>query len=221
MLVLEQHDKPGGYATSFKRPGGFEFDVSLHSTTVDERGGLHNLIPGFPEITEVEFIPHPTLFRAIFPEHDIRVPNRNLQGYLDILIKVFPAEKDGINALFDDMRGLHQDFGKLYGARGKVDMSRFPVEFPYLYQYAGSTWADIIDPVIKDARLKGIISAQWAYYGLPPSKLASVYYAMPLYGYLTGGGFYPKGCRLRRRRQTPNRPSPDRDAAPFAAGRWS
>jgi len=193
VLVLEKHDKPGGYATAFTRPGGFEFDVSLHSTTVNERGGLHNLIPGFPEITDVEFLPHPTLFRAIFPEHDIRVPNRDLQGYLDILIRAFPAEKDGINALFDDMRGLQQDFGRLYATHGKVDMSRFPVEFPHLFRYAGSTWAQIIDPVIKDAKLKGIISAQWGYYGLPPSKLASIYYGMPLYAYLTGGGFYPRG----------------------------
>lgn len=192
-LVLEQHDKPGGYATSFKRPGGFDFDASLHSTTVGERGGLHNLIPGFPEITDVAFLPHPTLFRAIFPEHDIRVPNRDLQGYLDILIKAFPSEKDGIHALFDDMRGLQQDMGKLNEARGNVDMSQFPVEFPHLFRFAGSTWAQIIDPVIQDAKLKGILSAQWAYYGLPPSKLASVYYGLPLYGYLTGGGFYPRG----------------------------
>jgi heterodisulfide reductase subunit A-like polyferredoxin len=34
-LVLEQHDKPGGYATAFKRPGGFEFDVSLHVALCD------------------------------------------------------------------------------------------------------------------------------------------------------------------------------------------
>jgi len=193
VLVLEQHDKPGGYATSFKRPGGFEFDVSLHSTTVEERGILHNLIPGFPEITDVEFVPHPTLFRAIFPGHDIRVPNRDLQGYLDILFKAFPAEKDGITALFDEMRGLQQDLGRLNAAHGKVDMSRFPVEFPHLFRYAGSTWAQIIDPVIKDPKLKGIISAQWGYYGLPPSQLASVYYGIPLYSYLTGGGFYPRG----------------------------
>lgn len=192
-LVLEQHDKPGGYATSFKRPGGFEFDVSLHSTTVEERGGLHNLIPGFPEITDVDFLPHPTLFRAIFPEHDIRVPNRDVQGYIDILTKAFPAEKDGINALFEDMRGLQQEVGRLNAARGNVDMSRFPMDFPHLYRCAGSTWAQIIDPVIKDAKLKGILSAQWGYYGLPPSKLASIYYGMPLYAYLTGGGFYPRG----------------------------
>lgn len=92
-LVLEKHDRPGGYATTFTRPGGFEFDVSLHSTTVGERGGLHNLIPGFPEISEVEFVPLPNLYRFIFPEHDIRVPQRNLPGYIDLLAGHFPVEK--------------------------------------------------------------------------------------------------------------------------------
>ena len=39
-LVIEQHDKPGGFATTFPRPGGFVFDVSLHSTTAEERDGV-------------------------------------------------------------------------------------------------------------------------------------------------------------------------------------
>lgn len=192
-LVLEQHDKPGGYATSFKRPGGFEFDVSLHSTTVGERNGLHNLIPGFPEITEVEFVPHPSLYRAIFPDHDIRVPNRNLPGYIDQLTKAFPDEKEGINALFDEMRLLTEELSRLMSSAGNVDMSRFPIDFPHVVRFFGSTWGQIVDEKIKNAKLKGIISALWAYYGLPPSKLASIYYAFPTYGYLAAGGFYPKG----------------------------
>ncbi|MGD0783855.1 MAG: NAD(P)-binding protein, partial [Candidatus Aminicenantales bacterium] len=64
-VVLEQHSKAGGYATTFKRPGGFVFDASLHSTIVGERNGLANLIPGFPEIEDVKFRLHPSLFRLI------------------------------------------------------------------------------------------------------------------------------------------------------------
>ncbi len=193
VLVIEQHDKPGGYATSFKRPGGFDFEVSLHSTSVGERNGLHNLIPGFPEITDVEFVAHPTLFRAIFPQHDFRVAQRDLPAFVAQLTKAFPEEKDNIKTLFDGMAALTQDFGRFFAARGNVDLSRFPTDFPQLYKFSGSTWAQIIDPVIKDPKLKGIISAQWGYYGLPPSKLASTYYAGPFYSYLTGGGFYPRG----------------------------
>jgi all-trans-retinol 13,14-reductase len=191
-LVLEHHDKPGGYATSFTRPGGFEFEVSLHSTTVGERKGLHNLIPGFPEITDVEFVPHPSLYRAIFPDHDIRVPNRNLPAYINLLVKSFPAEQDGIKALFSDLHDVTEDFGRLRNASG-VDMSRFPVDYPHLFRFAGSTWAEIVNARIQDTKLKAIISSLWVYYGLPPSKLASIYYGAPTYSYLTAGGYYPKG----------------------------
>jgi phytoene dehydrogenase-like protein len=192
-LILEKHDKPGGYATTFRRPGGFVFDASLHSTTVGERGGIRNLIPGFPEITDVEFVPHRTLYRALFPDHDIRVPPRDLPAYIKTLVGLFPAEEAGIRALFEDMQAVAADIGKLSQAAGKVEMSRFPAEFPHLVRAAGQTWGAMMDARIKDARLKGIVSALWGYYGLPPSKLASFYYALPTIGYLEEGGYYPKG----------------------------
>jgi len=44
VVVLEQHSVPGGYASAFTRPGGFTFDVSLHSTTVGIRAGIPDLI---------------------------------------------------------------------------------------------------------------------------------------------------------------------------------
>ncbi len=192
-LVIEQHDKPGGYATSFARPGGFEFDVSLHSTSVGPRGGVYNLIEGFPEITEVEFEPHPTLFRAIYPEHDIRVAQRDPKAYVTQLTDLFPDERDGITRLFADMGGLAGELDRLSKAGGRVDMSTFPVDYPHVAAYGDKTWGEMVDASIRDPRLKAIVSAQWAYYGLPPSKLSSFYYAMPFMGYLSAGGYYPRG----------------------------
>lgn len=193
VLVLEQHDRPGGYATTFERPGGFVFDVSLHSTTVGERNGIHNLIPGFPEITDVEFVEHPNLYRVIYPDYDIRVPQRNIDQYIKMLKDYFPEEKDGITGIFSDMQGLTNNIAKLSNARGQVDMSRFPVDFPFLFKFYNKTWKDMLDGRVKNDKLRAIISAQWGYYGLPPSKLVSFYYALPAIGYLTGGGYYPIG----------------------------
>jgi all-trans-retinol 13,14-reductase len=192
-LVLEQHYVPGGYATTFKRPGGFVFDVSLHSTTMGERNGVVNLIPGFPEIDEVEFVPHPYLYRAIFPDHDFRVPQENLEKYIDILSGYFPGEKPGIEGIIEDMEGLNRDINKYSQAEGQVDMSRFPVDFPYLFKSVNKTWGALVDTRIKNSRLKAIISSLWGYFGLPPSKLSSFYYALPTINYLSSGGFYPKG----------------------------
>jgi phytoene dehydrogenase-like protein len=192
-LVLEQHSVPGGYATTFKRPGGFVFDVSLHSTTVEERNGLPNLIPGFPEITDIEFVPHKVLYRAIFPDYDIRVLNKDLEGYIKLLIGLFPEEKEGIQSLFQTMKGLVSDLNKYRAAGGKVNMADFPKEFPYLFKCFNSTWGTVQDSHIKDPKLKGVISSLWGYFGLPPSKLASLYYILPLIGYLQSGGYYPIG----------------------------
>ena len=192
-LVIEQHDKPGGYATAFSRPGGFLFDVSLHSTGAGERNGVRNLVNGFPEITSVEFVEHPTLFRVMFPGHDIRVPQRDPQAFLKMLQDLFPGEKEGIAGLFEDMNGLWRDVGRLQAAQGKVDLSRFPVDFPLLFKFNNKTWGEMVDGRLTDARAKAAVSAQWWYYGLPPSKLASFYYAIPFLGYLTVGGFYPRG----------------------------
>jgi len=192
-LVLEQHDRPGGYATTFKRPGGFTFDVSLHSTTVDERNGIHNLIPGFPEISTVDFLPHPNLYRVIYPDYDIRVPQQNIEGYIDILIGHFPEEEAGIRGIFEDMEGLSADIHRISNAKGQVDMNRFPVDYPYLFKCNKKTWGELLDARISSPKLKAIISSQWGYYGLPPSQLSGFYYALPAYGYLKDGGFYPRG----------------------------
>jgi len=191
-LVLEHHSKPGGYATTFKRKG-FVFDVSLHSTTVEERNGVHNLIPGFPEIKDIEFVPHPDLYRLILPDYDIRVPHKNLPGYLEILINHFPDEKEGIQGIFDDMKGLTKDIQKISEARGQVNMMTFRQDYPYLSQSVNQTWGQMLDARVKNTKLKFIISGLWGYYGLPPSKLASLYYAMPTIGYLQEGGYYPVG----------------------------
>ncbi|MCW8803283.1 MAG: NAD(P)/FAD-dependent oxidoreductase, partial [Ignavibacteriaceae bacterium] len=192
-LVIEQHYKVGGYATTFERPGSFEFDASLHSTSVGERDGIHNLIPGFPEIKDVLFEPHPNLYRVIFPDYDIRVPQKNIQAYINNLVELFPEEKQGVEGIFEDMGGITTDIGKLSRATGEINMNTFPTEFPYLFKTFNRSWGDVVDSRLKNQKLKAIVSSLWGYYGLPPSKLSPYYYAMPTYGYLNNGGYYPRG----------------------------
>lgn len=193
VLVLEKHRIPGGYATAFKRSGGFTFDVSLHSTTMGIRDNVANLISGFPEIKQVKFVPHKTLYRAIYPDYDIRVPHRDLPGYIKILKSNFPEEAGGIDGIFADMAGFIDDLNRYQKAGGKVDMGNFPTEFPLLFKNFNRTWGAMQDERIKSPKLKAVISGLWGYFGLPPSKLSSYYYAMPLMSYLKSGGYYPVG----------------------------
>ena len=193
VLVLEQHSVAGGYASAFTRPGGFTFDVSLHSTTVGVRDGVANLIYGFPEIRDVAFVPHKPLYRAIYPDYDIRVPHRDVPGYIALLKKNFPGEDAAIDGIFADMSGLVDDVGRLSSADGPPDMANFPKNFPHLFKNFNRTWGAMLDERVKNPKLKAVITGLWGYFGLPPSKLSPFYYAMPLMGYLEGGGYYPIG----------------------------
>ncbi len=192
-LVIEKHFKPGGYATSFGRPGGFVFDASLHSTTVGERNGVFDLLPGFPEIKGIEFVPHKVLYRALYPEHDIRVPSRDVPAYVRALADMFPEERAGIEGLVGDMQGLASEIGRYSAAGGKVDMTRFVQDYPVLARTFGKTWGDMVDARVTSPKLRTIVSALWEYYGLPPSRLSPYYYALPTIGYLQEGGYYPVG----------------------------
>jgi phytoene dehydrogenase-like protein len=192
VLVLEQHSVPGGYASAFTRPGGFTFDVSLHSTTVGYRNGIANLIAGFPEIQDVVFSPHKPLYRAVYPDYDIRVPHMDVPGYIALLKKNFPDDGAAIDGIFADMQGLTDEVGRL-SSGGQPDLANFPTQFPILFKNFNRPWAAMLDERVKNPKLKAVISGLWGYFGLPPSKLSPFYYALPLMGYLRGGGFYPAG----------------------------
>jgi len=193
VVVLEQHSVPGGYASSFTRPGGFTFDVSLHSTTVGIRDGIPNLIYGFPEIHDVVFGPHKPLYRAIYPDYDIRVPHRDVPGYVALLKKLFPGDGAAIDGIFADMKGLADDVGRLSSGAGEAAAADFPAKFPHLFKNFNRTWGAMLEERVKNPKLRAVISGLWGYFGLPPSMLSPFYYAMPLMGYLEGGGYYPAG----------------------------
>ena len=95
------------------------------------------------------------------------------------------------------MKGLADDVGRLSNAGGQVDMASFPTKFPFLFKNFNRTWGAMLDERVKNPKLQAVISGLWGYFGLPPSKLSPFYYAMPLMGYLEGGGYYPAGTSQR------------------------
>jgi len=91
------------------------------------------------------------------------------------------------------MKGLTDDLNRYQQASGKIDMSRFPKDFPFLFKNFNRPWGAMVDDRIQDPKLKAVLSGLWGYFGLPPSKLSTYYYVMPLMGYLEEGGYYPIG----------------------------
>lgn len=113
VLIVEQHDKPGGYCTSFKRKD-FVFDAAAHSFGSYREGGNFKKILtelGIDKIINIKRI-NPTDI-IITPDFKITFWN-DINETISSLISVFPSEKDNIRSFFNFIISINmQEFIKL------------------------------------------------------------------------------------------------------------
>src|SRR3989338_5307146 len=105
VLIVEQHDKPGGYCTSFKRKG-FLFDAAAHSFgSYREDGNFRKILVdlGIDKLINVKrFDPSDII---ITPDFKITFWN-NSNDTINNLIHTFPSDKDGIIKYYDYCKSL-------------------------------------------------------------------------------------------------------------------
>ncbi len=164
--VLEQHDVPGGYVTSFER-GVFNFDVSPHYVM-----GIGPILEQLGIRDKVELITPPELFRAIAPDYDLILPQRDPEGVVRILSGKFPYETQGIQNFMDQLKGLLQE------GRRPFDIKTISSTHPIMWSMMKQTTDQWFDQHFKDPKIKAILFIFGAGFGLPPSKLPASLYAM-------------------------------------------
>lgn len=173
VLLLERHNIPGGYATSFCR-GRFEFDVSLHELsgigTPDARGSLYNYLDYLGVAQKMKFLHMPDLFRVADDRMDLTIPagRDKCQEYF---ISNFPKQAAQIEKYFETVKDFSAEFsGVVIGAASRsTDLS--PEKFPNFVKYGMKTYKEVVDTIITDETLKAALSPYWGYAGLPPSKI--------------------------------------------------
>lgn len=195
VLVLEKNPVAGGYAVNFRR-GDFSFDTSLHLVDgVNEKGYVYDILKECGVIGKVKLLKPEYLYHSIYPDFDIRVPQTNIEGYIEILTSHFPHERQNIINLFKIMKQLNSEIPIFLNAQLLFGLKRLLsiFKYPCLVKYSRTTHQNMLDKFLRDYRLKAIISQLWPFFGLPPSQLASFYYAFPFYDYFSNGGYYFQG----------------------------
>lgn len=173
VLLVEQHNIPGGCATTFKRKD-FWFEVGLH-----EMDGLHprdmktKIFRDLGVFDHVEFLKVPEFYRFIYRNIDIVIPHDPEQAK-EVLIKNFPDEKKGIDAYF------HQ----ILNAREIIKNSVREEE---------NNVGDFLDSIIKSEDLKLALLGNLGYFHDDPYTLSLSYYSVAQGSYYAGGGNFIKG----------------------------
>ncbi|MFC2081051.1 phytoene desaturase family protein [Bacteroidota bacterium] len=173
VLLIEQHDRPGGCATTFKRKD-FTMEVGLH-----EMDGLHprdmktRIFRDLGVFDEVTFLKVPEFYRFVNGRYDFVMPH-DPELAIDSLIGEFPSEEEGIRAFFERIMNAREYIKKSAGdAEGNV--------------------GEYLDSIIRDEDLKLILLGNLGYFHDDPYTLSLNYYAIAQGSYYAGGGNFIQG----------------------------
>jgi len=191
VTVVEQHNIPGGYATSFRRAGGkFTFEVSLHGTSIHDNAAARSL-KELGVLEKLQLVELPEVLRFKDSKMDIPFPSRDPEALIRVLAQHFPSEKEGIRGVVQEIIGIAEETDK-FSREKKTPGADFPSLYPKMWNVRDKTLADFLNIYVKDPMLKDVLATQWRYYGLPPSKLSGFIYAVALGEYLRNGSYYIK-----------------------------
>ncbi|MFX0140968.1 MAG: FAD-dependent oxidoreductase, partial [Candidatus Hodarchaeota archaeon] len=105
VLLLEKHNVPGGFATSFVR-GRFEFEGALHELsdvgTEENKGSIYRFLERLDIVPDkLKFKQIPEFYRSVYLDgFDVTMP-LDAEEYTEKLIELFPAEKKGIEEFME------------------------------------------------------------------------------------------------------------------------
>lgn len=191
VTVVEKNDRPGGYATAFRR-GDFLFEVSLHATSVSDNP-QHRILEELGVLEHVRFHRLPELHRVVTPDHDITFPHADAEAYKRILTRKFPEEARGIRSFVEEVVGIAEEVDRLSRKDNHFIRILFPLQYRKLWGVRNKTLGDLLDEHVRNKELRSLLSAIWPYYGLPPSKLSAFFFSVATGDYINKGGFYPMG----------------------------
>lgn len=195
VLVLEQGEGPGGYAHGVQR-GPYYFDFSLHSMDgVGPGGWAYAALHSLGVLDQVHFERLDPYYVARFPGREITA-HADPHAYEAELIRQFPAEADGIRALFDELLAIFRETQRMRidgQSERASSVDELPRRFPNLIRSIRESWAELLERHLRDPELKAAVSTLWTYCGLPPSRLSATALALVWGSAHHYGAYYPRG----------------------------
>lgn len=173
VLLIEQHSIPGGCATTYKRKD-YKLEVGLH-----EMDGLHKkdmktkIFRDLGVFNKVEFLKVPEFYRFVNDRFEIVIPH-DPEKAIEILMKHFPGEENGIKAYFHQVMNAKQIIKESAGKKER-------------------TVGEFLDSIIKNDDLKLVLLGNLGYFHDDPYSLSLSYYSVAQGSYYTGGGNFIKG----------------------------
>lgn len=193
VLVLEQHEVPGGWTHSFTLEG-YKFSPGVHYIGGLGPGGhMRHIYEGLGISQDIAFCEiNPDGFDHVFiGDERFDIP-KGREKFAARLKERFPREADGIDSYLNTCQMLMDEIRLLTRVRGIGDALSLPYRARHVLRWGTRSGADLINHFVSDPVLRAILSAQSGDHGMPPSQVSAPLHAGVTHHYFDGG-YYPVG----------------------------
>ncbi|MDH5654736.1 MAG: NAD(P)/FAD-dependent oxidoreductase [Spirochaetia bacterium] len=194
VLLLEQHNIPGGCATTYKYKK-YKMEVGLHEMDgLDSYDMKNTIFQDLNVFENVKFIKVPEFYRFLQGSLDIRIPHC-VNEAKEILQNNFTDETRAVDHFFKTILGIRNDITNLPREKWKMLflLPVFPLKFKHLAKHFNSNLGDFLDSITENEKLKIVLSANLQYYHDDPYTMSLVFFSVAQASFYTGGGHFIQG----------------------------
>ena len=193
VLVLEQHDVPGGWCHSFYL-NGHRFTPGVHYVgLLGEGETTSDLYKGLGIANELVF------FRMNPDGYEhVRIGNTRFDypaNYDELVARLsarFPKEKKNISKYLNMTQRVSRELYSIPYFKGFWQKLIMPYKTRYFGKYSLFSLSRVIGWFIKDPLLKKILNIQCGDHGVAPNRVPFLLHSALMYHYYKGG-YYPMG----------------------------
>ena len=195
-LLVEKHNIPGGFATSFKR-GRFEFEASLHELndfgTKDNAGDVRDLFDALGVTDKIEWLQIPEAYRVISREEkiDATMPF-GIKAFIDKMEQYVPGSRKSMQIFFDLAEEVRAAQAYSNSVNGNTDQKVMLSQYGNFVRCGSYSVNEVLDAIKMPKKAKDILNAYWCYLGAHCDDLSFVHYSSMVIRYITRGAAMPK-----------------------------
>jgi len=193
VLVLEQHDVPGGWCHSFYLNGD-RFTPGVHYVGLVGDGlSTSELFEGLGVANDMAFYrQNPDAFEHCWIGEERFDYPADFKTFENRLIQRFPHEKKNIIKYLKLVSNVGNQIGLIPKINSFWQQITIPFRTKHMGKYSPFSLKRVLGWHIKDQLLQRILSIQFGDHGLAPAKASFVLHAAIMHHYHVGG-FYPMG----------------------------
>ena len=195
-LLIEQHNLPGGCATSFVR-GRFEVEPSLHELCdfgpADNPGDIRNILDSYG--VKLGWYECPDCFRVVTTGSDGKVLDATMpagiENFIDAMEKEVPGSRESMTKLFDLFQEVLDGIAYITASKGNPDSAVLQRDYPDMLRTGAYSTQKVFDALKLPKKAQDILSTYWSYLGVDMEHLAFIHYAAMVHKYVSRGAYIP------------------------------